>query len=40
MDGMSHDWGMGYGYGWIIGLIAIFIVVWLAVKLLNRNKNT
>jgi len=23
MDGFNNNWGMGYGYGWVIGLIIL-----------------
>jgi len=38
MNGFGgHGWGMGYG--WIIGLIVIAVVVWLIVKTMNRNNK-
>ncbi len=39
MDGMNNSWGMGYGYGWIIGLIALAVVIWRVVKVVNHNKK-
>ena len=37
----EHGWGMGLGmsWWWIIGIIAIIIIVWLIVKAINQNKN-
>jgi len=37
MNGMNNFWGMGWG--WIIGLIILVVVIWLVVKVLNQNKN-
>lgn len=39
MDGMNQSWGMGNGYSWIIGLIVLAVVIWLIVKIVNRNNN-
>lgn len=39
MNGTNHSWGMGFGYGWIIGFIALALIIWLIVKLVNKNKN-
>jgi putative membrane protein len=39
MDGINHSWGMGFGWGWIIGLVALVVIIWLVVKVVNRNKN-
>jgi uncharacterized transporter YbjL len=36
---VNNGWGMGYGYGWIIGLVALVFVIWLVVKLVNQNKK-
>ncbi len=34
-----HDrFGMGYGFGWIIGLIILSVIVWLIVKYVNQKK--
>ncbi len=40
MDGMNNGWGMGFGYGWIIGLIVLAVIVWLAVKVVNQNNKS
>ncbi len=40
MDGMNNGWGMGNGYGWIIGLVVLVFIIWLAVKLLNKNSSS
>jgi putative membrane protein len=37
MNGINHGWGMGWG--WIIGLVAIVVVVWLVYKVVNQNNN-
>lgn len=39
MDGMNNSWGMGYGYGWIIGLIVLVVFIWLLVNVVNKNKK-
>jgi hypothetical protein len=39
MDGMNNGWGMGNGYGWIIGLIILVVVIGLAFKLVSQNKK-
>lgn len=39
MDGMNNAWGMGNGYGWILGLILLVVIIWLLVKLVNKNKK-
>ena len=39
MNGMNHDWGMGFGFGWIIGLIVLVVVIWLIIKAVNQNRN-
>jgi len=38
MDGLHNGWGMG-GYGWIIGLIVLVVIIWVVVKLVNQNRN-
>jgi putative membrane protein len=37
MNVMNH--GCGMGWGWIIGLIVLVVVIWLIVKAVNRKKN-
>jgi len=39
INGMDHTWGMGYGYGWIIGLVLFIIAVWLVTKIMNQKKT-
>ena len=39
MDGMNNAWGMGHGYGWIIGLVVLVIVIGLVFKLVSQNKK-
>jgi hypothetical protein len=39
MDGMNNGWGMGYGYGWIIGLAVLVVIAWLVFKVTNKNKK-
>jgi uncharacterized membrane protein len=38
MNGFHNGWGMG-GYGWIIGIIVLAVVIWVVVKLVNQNSN-
>lgn len=40
MDGMNNTWGMGYGYGWIIGLIVLIVVIGLIASTLQHRKNS
>ena len=37
---MHNGWGMGFEYGWMIGLSVLVIVILLAVKLMNKNNNS
>jgi hypothetical protein len=37
MDGMNNVWGMGYG--WLIGLFVLVVIIWLVVKLVNQIKK-
>jgi hypothetical protein len=39
IDGMNNFWGMGNGYGWILGLIVLVVFIWLAFKVVNKNKK-
>ena len=39
MDGMNN-WGMGSGYGWIIGLFILIIVIVVIVSALQSRKNS
>lgn len=39
MDGMNNFWGMGNGYGWIIGLVVLVLVIALIFKLVSQNKK-
>lgn len=39
MDGFGgHGWGMGWW--WIIGIILIVLVIWMAAKAMNQNKGS
>ena len=40
MDEMNNAWGMGYGYGWIIGLLILVVVIGVIVSALKRRKNS
>ena len=40
MDGMNNNWGMGYGYGWIIGLFILILVIGLVLSALQRRKKS
>jgi len=37
MDGMNNVWGMGYG--WIIGLIVLVVIIGLIVNAMKKNSN-
>jgi uncharacterized membrane protein len=39
MDGMNNNWGMWYGYGWIIGLLILVVVIGVIVNAFQRRKN-
>lgn len=39
MDGIHNGWGMGTGYGWIIGLVLLIVVIGLVFKLVSQNKK-
>jgi len=34
-NGMS--WGMGMGFGWLIGLVILIILIWLIAKAVNSG---
>jgi len=38
MDGMNNVWGMGYG--WIIGLIVLVVIIGLIVTAIKQKKNS
>ncbi len=40
MDGMNNGWGMGDGYGWIIGLIVFIAFIGVIVSVMQRRKNS
>lgn len=40
MDGMNNGWGMGDGYGWIIGLIVLVALIGVIVSVMQRRKNS
>lgn len=37
MDGMNDNWGIEHDYGLVIGLIVIVAIIWLVIKLVNKN---
>jgi len=39
MNGINHGWGMGFGYGWIIGLILLVGLIWVIVKVVNQSNK-
>jgi uncharacterized membrane protein len=39
MNGFHNGWGMG-GYGWIIGVIVLVVIIWVVVKTLNQNNKS
>lgn len=40
MNGMNNCWGMEYGYGWIIGLIVLVIIIGLIVNAMKQKRNS
>jgi putative membrane protein len=38
-DGMSNAWSLQIGYGWIIGLIVLIIIIGLMSDARRRRKN-
>ena len=40
MNGMNHSWGMGFGYGWIVGLVVLVVIIWAVVKVANKKNNS
>lgn len=40
MNEMNLGWGMGFGYGWIIGIIVLVVLVWFIVKSVNHKNNS
>jgi hypothetical protein len=39
MDGINNGWGMEFGWGWIIVIVAVILITWLVVKVVNRNNT-
>jgi len=37
MDEVNH--GLGMGWGWIIGLVVLIVIIWIIVKAFNRKKT-
>jgi len=37
---MNNGWGMGDGYGWIIGLIVLVAFIGVIVSVMQRRKNS
>jgi len=37
----GHGWGMGLGMGWwwIIGFIALALIIWLVIRATNQSSN-
>jgi uncharacterized membrane protein len=40
MEGLNNNWGMEYGYVWIIGLLILVIVIGVIVNAFQRRKNS
>jgi putative membrane protein len=40
MDGMNNFWGMGNGYGWIIGLLLLIVIIGVIVNVMKQKKNS
>ncbi|HKJ41738.1 MAG TPA: SHOCT domain-containing protein [Sunxiuqinia sp.] len=38
-NGMGYGMNWGMGFGWIIGLALLVLVVWAIVKLVNNNNT-
>ena len=38
MNGFHNGWGIG-GYGWILGIIVLVVLIWVVVKLVDQNSN-
>ncbi len=36
---MNNDWGMGFGLGWIIGIIVLVVLILLIYNALNKKRN-
>ncbi len=39
MDGMSNAWALEIGYGWIISLIVLVVIIGLIAESNRRRKN-
>ena len=40
MEGMNDGWGIWYGYGWLIGLFILVVVIGVIVSALQHRKNS
>ena len=39
MDGMNNAWGFEMGYGWVISLILLVVIIGLTAESSRRRKN-
>ena len=39
MDGMNNAWGFEMGYGWVISLILLVVIIGLPAESSRRRKN-
>ena len=39
MDGMNNLWEMGNGYGWIIGLVVLVVIIDLIASVMKQKKS-
>ena len=39
MDGINNAWGMGSGFGWIIGLLILVLIIGILVSAMKSRKN-
>ena len=38
MNGMHWGWGMGFG--WILGIVVLIVIIWAVTRGINGNHNT
>ena len=39
MDTMNNDWGLGNGFGWIIWLVILLVIIGVVVNAMRQKKN-
>ncbi|MDO8952488.1 MAG: SHOCT domain-containing protein [Draconibacterium sp.] len=40
MEEMNNIWGMGHGYGWIIGLIVLVVIIAVIVSAMKHKRKS